>query len=236
MPRFAKGSKEAKEWGEKMRAMRGKGMKHIHSDMMMSGKGVRKPLTGRKPIHSDSDIHSNSDTDSDSDMEGGAIMYPPHSIQSTAVLGGAGLGYGLGDGLHIHHHHHHYDMEGGRLSKIGQAFNKAFNPKKNGVDKAVHQVSNALNPNTNGLTNDLKKTFNPALGNKIVNGLKTTAHYAIPAITSALGGAAGDLVGGPIGGVAGSALGAYGGSEINKAIGIQNNTGFGLKRRRRRKH
>lgn len=64
------------------------------------------------------------------------------------------------------------------------------------------------------------------LGNKIVGGLKTTAHYAIPAITGTLGGIAGAEMG-PIGSMAGSAGGSYLGNEINKAIGV------GLRRRGR---
>lgn len=64
------------------------------------------------------------------------------------------------------------------------------------------------------------------LGNKIVGGLKTTAHYAIPAITGTLGGIAGAELG-PVGSMAGSAGGSYLGNQINKAIGV------GIKKRGR---
>lgn len=64
------------------------------------------------------------------------------------------------------------------------------------------------------------------LGNKIVGGLKTGAHYAIPAITGTLGGIAGAELG-PVGSMAGSATGSYLGNQINKSIGV------GVKRRGR---
>jgi hypothetical protein len=87
-------------------------------------------------------------------------------------------------------------------------------PKKNGVAKA-------FDPKQNGVSNAFQKTFTPALGNQIVDGLKVAGHYGIPAITGALGGLAGTaLSGSPIGGVAGSALGSYAGNQIDKAIGI----------------
>lgn len=155
----------------------------------------------------------------------------------------------LGDGIHhhhyhsteidgngiVHHHHHHivgeggiglhYDhvMTGGKLSKIGQAFNKAFNPKKNGVAKAVNNVVNDVK---NDVVAPAEKALTP---NNIVNGLKVVGHYAIPAITSGLGGLAGAALApesGPLGAMAGSALGAYGGQQIDRALGIQNNTSF----------
>lgn len=57
------------------------------------------------------------------------------------------------------------------------------------------------------------------VGNKILGGLKTTAHYAIPAITGTLGGIAGAELG-PVGSMAGSATGSYLGNQINKSIGV----------------
>jgi hypothetical protein len=57
------------------------------------------------------------------------------------------------------------------------------------------------------------------LGNKIVGGLKTGAHYAIPAITGTLGGIAGAELG-PVGSMAGSATGSYLGNQITKSIGV----------------
>lgn len=100
---------------------------------------------------------------------------------------------------------------------------RAFDPKKNGVAKA-------FDPKQNGVANAFNKTFTPALGNEIVGGLKTAGHYAIPAITGALGGLAGSTLGG-VGGVAGSALGSYAGNQIDKAIGIGIKKGRGRPRK-----
>lgn len=66
------------------------------------------------------------------------------------------------------------------------------------------------------------------MGKKIVGGLKTGAHYAIPAITGTLGGIAGAELG-PVGSMAGSAGGSYLGNQINKSLGI------GLRKRGRPK-
>ena len=102
---------------------------------------------------------------------------------------------------------------------------RAFDPKKNGVAKA-------FDPKQNGVANAFNKTFTPALGNEIVGGLKTAGHYAIPAITGAVGSLAGTaLTGSPIGGVAGSALGSYAGNQIDKAIGIGIKRGRGRPRK-----
>lgn len=57
------------------------------------------------------------------------------------------------------------------------------------------------------------------IGNKIVGGLKTGAHYAIPAITGTLGGIAGAELG-PVGSMAGSAGGSYIGNQITKSLGV----------------
>jgi hypothetical protein len=61
----------------------------------------------------------------------------------------------------------------------------------------------------------------------IVKGLKTVAHYAIPAATSALGAMAATAIApelGPISGVAGGAYGSYVGKKIDDKLGV------GLKR------
>jgi hypothetical protein len=96
-----------------------------------------------------------------------------HHPQSDMIMSGSGI-------------HNDHIMNGGKLSKIGQAFNKAFNPSKNNV----------------------------------VSGLKTAAHYLIPATTGALGGVAGSFLGGPVGGVLGSAGGSYLGTQLDKSIGV----------------
>jgi hypothetical protein len=58
---------------------------------------------------------------------------------------------------------------------------------------------------------------------KIVKGLKTVAHYAIPAATSALGAMAATAIApelGPISGVAGGAYGSYVGKKIDDKLGV----------------
>jgi hypothetical protein len=178
----------------------------------------------------------------------------PHHHAHIIALG-MGLGMGLtaggssglsgtglspsGGGLYVSPH-------GGKLSKIGQAFNKAFNPQKNGVAQAVQKTIVApiqhdiVNPvvkvgdqiktgvvNTyNTAKTGFNKTFTPQVGKDIVSDLKTTGKYAIPAILGGLGGLAGSFVGGPAGGMAGSALGAYGGYKADQALGISGNTDF----------
>ena len=91
-------------------------------------------------------------------------------------------------------------------------------------------LKNAFDPKRNGVSKAFEKTFTPALGNQIVSGLKTAGHYAIPAVTGALGGIAGEVAG-PVGGVAGSALGSYAGSQINKQLGIGIKRGRGRPRK-----
>jgi hypothetical protein len=175
----------------------------------------------------------------------------PHHAHIVAL--GMGLGYGLtagggssggggdigGSGLYATPH-------GGKLSKIGQAFNKAFNPQKNGVAQAVQK--NIVQPVKQAVQHDLitpavkvgdqiktgvvktynqaksgfNDTFTPKLGNEIVGGLKTAGRYGIPALTGLAGGLAGGLATGGLGGqFAGSALGAYAGYKLDQALGIE---------------
>ena len=112
-----------------------------------------------------------------------------------------------------------------RSRKSGKGMWDWADPKKNGVAKA-------FDPKQNGVSDAFNKTFTPALGNQIVDGLKVAGHYGIPAITGALGGLAGTaLSGNPVGGVAGSALGSYAGNQIDKAIGIGIRRGRGRPRK-----
>lgn len=155
-------------------------------------------------------------------------------------------------------------VSGGKLSKIGQAFNKAFNPKKNGLassavkvgdklktavvhtyNQAYHDIEPVVNKTISGTENvadkinqGWHKTFNPKTGQAIVSDLKTGARYVIPAATSALGALAGTALSGgdPLGGIAGSAAGAYAGYRADKALGIAGNNDFvGAGVKRRRK-
>jgi hypothetical protein len=188
----------------------------------------------------------------------------PHHAHIVAL--GMGLGYGLtagggsgggggdigGSGLYATPH-------GGHLSPIASAFNKAFNPQKNGVAQAVQknivqpvqhdlitpaikvgdQIKTGVVKTYNQAKTGFNQTFTPQVGKDIVSDLKTVGRYAIPAITGFAGGVAGGLATGGLGGqVAGSALGAYGGYKIDQALGIAGNNdfvGMGLKKRGRPK-
>jgi hypothetical protein len=121
----------------------------------------------------------------------------------------------MGEGLYAGGGGLYANASGGRLSKIGQAFNNALNPKKNGLLKKVEHS-----------------------GNQLLNGAKVVGHYVIPATLSTLGGLAGGLStgGNPLGAIAGTAGGAYAGEQVDRALGIDKNTSFdgkGLKRRGR---
>jgi hypothetical protein len=138
---------------------------------------------------------------------------------------------------------------GGKLSPIASAFNKAFNPQKNGVAQAVqktivapiqHDLVNPIVNTANQVKTGFNKTFTPQVGKDIVTDLKTTARYAIPAFTGFVGGALGGLATGGVGSVLGSAGGAYAGYKIDQALGIQGSNDFvgvpngkGLKKRGR---
>jgi hypothetical protein len=170
----------------------------------------------------------------------------PHHAHIVAL--GYGLGAGLtagggsgggggdigGSGLYATPH-------GGKLSPIASAFNKAFNPQKNGVAQAVQktivapiqhdivnpivkvgdQIKTGVVSTYNTAKTGFNQTFTPQTGQEIVSGLKTAGRYGIPALTGLAGGLAGGLATGGLGGqFAGSALGAYAGYKIDQALGI----------------
>jgi hypothetical protein len=176
------------------------------------------------------------------------------SSGSSSDIGGMGLSVGAsssGMGLYATQSH------GGKLSKIGQAFNKAFNPQKNGVAHAVEhavapvvkvgdQIKTGVVKTYNQAKTGINNTFNSQLGKNIDYDLKTTARYAIPAITGWAGGTAGALLGGlstfgaaaPVGAIAGSAAGAYAGYKADQALGLGghndfNPVGKGLKKHKK---
>jgi hypothetical protein len=172
---------------------------------------------------------------------------------SSGDMEGMGLFATQGGGLYATASH------GGKLSKIGAAFNKAFNPQKNGVAKAVqhdivapvqHDLITPAIKVGDQLKTGVVKTYNQAKTgtSNLDYDLKTGARYLIPAITGSLGGAAGAAIGGlstfgaaaPIGGIAGSAIGAYAGYKIDQKLGLGNNNDFkpigkGVKRGRKSK-
>jgi len=180
-------------------------------------------------------------------------LHHPHIVALGMGLGmglTAGGGGSSGEGLYATPH-------GGKLSPIASAFNKAFNPQKNGVAQAVQknivqpvqhdlitpaikvgdQIKTGVVKTYNQAKTGFNQTFTPQVGKDIVSDLKTTGKYAIPAILGGLGGLAGSFVGGPAGGMAGSALGSYGGYKADQALGISGNkdfVGMGVKKRGRK--
>jgi len=206
MPKFVKGSKEAKEHMAKIRGMRGGAIITPSTPMPDIARREIQPLV-KSGTSSIDQVNKNS-------MRGGGLGLGLYASSGCGLYAGGGLGLG------IHHHYidagdsgsdsddetHIVHIKGGKLSKIGQAFNKAFNPSKNGVAKALPTVE---------------------------QDAKVVGHYVIPATTSALGGAMGSALGGPLGGIVGSAGGAYAGQQIDRSLGIQNDTSFdgrGLKK------
>lgn len=98
--------------------------------------------------------------------------------------------------------------------KLGKAHMKSTGGKlKKGSAEAKAFMASIRNRKGGG-----KISFKD-MGKKILGGLKTGAHYAIPAITGTLGGIAGAELG-PVGSMAGSAGGSYVGNQINKSLGI----------------
>jgi hypothetical protein len=161
---------------------------------------------------------------------------------------GEGLGTGLsaggtgGTGLYATPH-------GGHLSKIGQAFNKAFNPQKNGVAHAVEhavapvvkvgdEIKTGVVKTYNQAKSGFNHTFTPQVGKDIVSDLKTAGRYAIPAITSATGALIGGLATGGLGGqLIGSSAGAYAGYKADQALGLTGHNDFvGVKGKGLKKH
>jgi hypothetical protein len=169
------------------------------------------------------------------------------SSGESSDLGGMGLSIGSsssGMGLYATRSY------GGKLSKIGQAFNKAFNPQKNGVAHAVEHAVAPVVKVGDEIKTGVVKTYNQAkTGTKNLDyDLKTGARYAIPAITGWVGGTAGALLGGlstfgaaaPVGAIAGSAAGAYAGYKADQALGLGGHNDFkplgkGLKKHKKSK-
>ena len=225
MPKFAKGSEEAKEHMRKIRAMRGKGMggafkmpnikskladlwhkipEQYHAPVEALGKVALKDLGPKAVAKLDDKIWSK-------------IPEQYHApIEEIGKVASHDVGFGIV--VNQHHHHHHHHMEGGRIPDW-------LNPKKNGVAKA-------FDPHQNGVA----AAFAP--GGSAEQFGREVGHYGIPALTGALGGLAGGVLGGLAtggaggefaGGVAGSALGSKAGQAINKAAGL------GIGRRRKLK-
>jgi len=222
MPKFAKGSKEAKEYMASIRAKRGKGL--------CGGAMVKMPDGSIHPVGSDAirPIGPNGIRRMTTTATGGTLKdtlknkiwdkIPDQYHKPIEDIGRSAL-KDLGFGITIHqHHHHHYDGEGlySGSGLYGGGMWDWADPKKNGVAKA-------FDPKQNGVAD----AFKP--GGSAEQFGRQVGHYGIPALTGALGGLAGGVLGGIatggaggefVGGVAGSALGSKAGNEINKAIGI----------------
>jgi hypothetical protein len=242
MPKFQKGSKEAKDFMRLLRARKGK-----------SKGGMIKPFNMTHPEvdsdDSDSEDHSKIPNmfnkphqkikwwKKDPNGLGGVGIQmtksnrpsqsdtaQPYGRPQPVLTTQEGIGLGLGAGItEIHHHHHHHHMSGeGWFDSIS----RAFDPKRNGV-------ANAFDPNRNGLADSARKTFTPELGNQIVGGLKTAGHYGIPIVTGAIGSTLGGIasLGNPVGEFAGGQAGKMAGQQINKAIGIGLKKGRGRPRK-----
>ena len=112
---------------------------------------------------------------------------------------------------------------------------KAYMAKIRGMRKGGNifkDISRGVSKATKGVSKAFTHTFTPQLGRELLGDLKVAGHYAIPAITGALGGIAGTaLTGNPVGGVAGSALGSYAGNELDKKLGIGVKRGRGRPRK-----
>jgi hypothetical protein len=152
MPRFAKGSKEAKAWGEKMRAMRKSKGGSVASDLKKAYE-EKIPAKYRKHIEAMAK-HGADDLGVTEELakakKGGSIrkkkaVAMPDDIVGGSVEGepieqrGGGLfaGRSLYAGRSVHvHHHHHYGMEGegfwddvgGFAKRAGKAVLKAGLP------------------------------------------------------------------------------------------------------------
>lgn len=127
MPKFVKGSEEAREHMRKIREMRGKGLEGNAGVGSARGSGM---LYG---------VESSSDEDSDSEMEGCGDVSEGHG--TGLYVGGHGIGAGV---THVHHHHYYAmpsdgaDMEGGKINwkKVG---NQAWKIAKPVVKEVSHK-------------------------------------------------------------------------------------------------
>jgi hypothetical protein len=227
MPKFEKGSKEAKEHMARIRSMKGKS---IGGD----NKSPFKPPFG---MIEDNVIKVNKPMGSDprtwSPVHNGSGLYAGGSVGSIVDDGISQARHFLGVGIPHHSrsygtppmmgfgvHHHHYHMNGEGMwdwadpNKNGVA--KAFDPNQNGVAKAFEPVKDVA-----------EKTFTPQLGRDITSGL---IHTALPAVISGIASSGTTaLTGNPLAGFAvGQTLGKYAGNKAGDALGDA--TGYGFKK------
>ena len=197
----------------------------------------------------------------DGSMKPMSMMYGQRGsgILNDLGLGNYVSGIGITE-IHHHHHHHHIGGEGmwDWIDPTKNGIADIFDPKKNGVAKLYYEgvdgaqhIASSLKDLKNKTeevareklerardlaikaSRQLSNTFTPALGNQILGGLKTGAHYGIPIITGALGTTAGELLSGgnPVAGFAGNQAGKFAGQQLVNKIGVGFKKGRGRPRK-----
>ena len=229
MPKFEKGSKEAKAFMAKLRSMRGKGIpddefykvKAPITTLPVKKKPIRKPVDflGSNPETWSPVGHSGSDSADVIHQEHmGSGLYAGGSVGSIVDDGidqarnffGNGIAplsrsYGSPPMMGFGVHHHHYHMDGTGMWDWA-------NPKKNGIAKI-------FDPKQNGA----EKVFTKDLPSALI-------HKALPAVVGSVAGTATTaLTGNPYAGfVAGQTLGKYAGKKAGDALGDATGYGLGL--------
>jgi len=191
MPKYPKGSQQAKDFMASIRAKKGKGIPQTGT-IAINIKN-RKAITGTG-ASVDTD---NSDSDSDDEIAQGQGLYASggHGLYSSGnglYSSGADTG---GQGVHIHHHYH-IGSKGGSLKSIGNDIKNAFSKKNitHNLDVAGHYIIPSITGALGGAAGSL------------VGG---------PA-----GGVAGSALGGFAGNQIDKALGIQNATNINTGAGI----------------
>jgi hypothetical protein len=129
MPKFPKGSQEAKDYMASLRAKKGKGI--AQTGTVAINLKNKRAITGTG-ASADTD---NSDSDDDNDSGGGGLYA---SGGKGLYSSGADTG---GQGVHIHHHYH-FNSKGGSLKSIGNDIKNAFSKKNitHNLDVAGHYL------------------------------------------------------------------------------------------------
>jgi len=212
MPKFVKGSKEAKEHMARIRNMKGKGLKEDAEDVFNKAKGY----LGLGLKEDAEDIFNKAK---------GYLGLGINEPQSRKYGAQPMMGYGS------IHHHHHYHMNGMGWE---DDLRNAFDPNKNGVSKAFDPNQNGLTSSVNNTTNAIKSSFESGGdANKFFTRQLPSflIHQGIPEATGYLGGLAAEALvpeGGPISFFAGKQLGKYAGQKGADELGRQ--TGYGFKK------
>lgn len=229
--RFTKGSEEARAWGQKMKEARGRGLrKHKKRSKGLSDSDSESDEEYKWKPESHDIVHV--------DIEGRGYGSPPSRLIE-------GSGYGtppsrlpdtfdmpLAQNM-IKMYLHHKSLKGGKvnvskdLKKAGKAIEKSEHKTEHAIAKSEHKTEQGIKNAESSAVHDAKWLGNPDNKKKMdaeaIKDLKSAAHYAIPAATSALGAMAAEALApelGPVSGIAGSAGGAWVGNQINKKLGV----------------